>query len=78
MKGINKRLTSFGFKVLKLKTVYDEVPVIPNNKEAPNKKNPEANAPSIKYLRPASDDFKESFLVEARTYNAKDCNSKPR
>jgi hypothetical protein len=29
--------------------VYDVVPVIPNNKEAPNKKNPEANAPSIKY-----------------------------
>ena len=35
-------------------------------------------APSIKYLRPASDDFKESFFVEARTYNANDCNSKPK
>ena len=52
--------------------------IIPNNKEAPKKKNPEANAPSIKYLRPASDDFKESFFVEARTYNANDCNSKPK
>ena len=44
--------------------MYDVVPVIPNNKEAPNKKNPEANAPSIKYLRPASDDFKNLFWLK--------------
>ena len=53
---------------MKLSKVKEVVPVIPNNNDTPNKKKPEAKAPSIKYLRPASDDFKESFLVEAKTY----------
>ena len=51
---------------------------MPNNKDTPNKKKPEDKAPNIKYLRPASEDFKESFLKAAKTYKDNDCNSKPK
>ena len=51
---------------------------MPNNKDTPNKKKPDAKAPNIKYLSPASEDFRDYFFIAAKTYNDNDCNSNPK
>ena len=78
IESINKRELFSGINKLVLSIVKEVVPVIPNNKDTPNKKKPDAKAPNIKYLSPASDDFSESFFIAAKTYNDNDCNSKPK
>ena len=54
---INKSLNSSKFMV----------PVTPYNNEEPNKNKLEEKAPKIKYLIPASTEYVEFFLKEAKT-----------
>ena len=54
------------------------VPVKPYIKEQPYKRRPEESALRTKYLTPASEDFILSLSIEAKMYNASDCNSNPK
>ena len=52
-------------------------PVKPYIKEHPYNNKPEERALRIKYFNPASEDCILALLNAAKTYNDKDCNSKP-
>ena len=53
-------------------------PVKPYIREHPYKRRPEESALKTKYLTPASEDFILSLSIEAKMYNANDCNSNPK
>ena len=67
------------FSVSKLVLIASKLvePVKPYKSEQPYNNKPEDNALKTNYFNPASVDLILSLLNVAKTYNAKDCNSRP-